>query len=165
MTIDILRRLALLVVLVLLQALVLNHIHLFYVATPLLYIMLPLHFDTGQARWSALLWCFCTGLLVDIFSNTPGMAAGAMTLVGLVQPPLLRLFVQDDDDEYFTPTLSSMGWLRYTVYALILTLVFCIAFFTLEAFSFFNIVLWVESVAASTLFTLVVLLAVEKIRE
>lgn len=165
MTIDIVRRLALLTVLVLLQALVLNHIHIFYIATPLLYVMLPLHFDTGQARWSALLWCFSTGLLVDIFSNTPGMATGAMTLIGLVQPPLLRLFVQDDDDDYFTPSLATMGWLKYSTYALILTLTYCLAFFTLEAFSFFNPLLWVESVGASTAVTLIILLAVEKIRE
>lgn len=163
--IDLTRRLALLAVLVLLQALVLNHIHLFHVATPLLYILLPLGFDTRQPRWSALLWCFATGLLVDVFSNTPGMAAGSMTLVGLVQPPLLRLFVQDDDADFFRPTLRNMGWLKYTAYALALTLLYCLAFFSLEAFSFFNPLLWAENVGASTLFTLVLVLAIGKIRD
>ena len=43
-------RLSSMVVFVLLQALVLNNIHIFNIATPLLYIALPLKFDSEQSR-------------------------------------------------------------------------------------------------------------------
>lgn len=152
-------------ILVLLQALILNHIHLFYCATPMLYLFLPLRFSNEQSRWSSLLWCFCTGLLVDIFSNTPGVAAGSLTLVGLLQPYVLPLFAPKEEEEEFIPTLKSLGWMKYISYAFIITLVYCFFFFTLEAFTFFNIVLWAESIGGSTLLTLFIILALEIINK
>lgn len=58
MSIEQVRRFVLFVVLLLVQGLVLNHIHLFDCATPLIYIILVLHFRRNQSRWSALLWSF-----------------------------------------------------------------------------------------------------------
>lgn len=165
MTTDILKRLAFVGILVLLQALVLNHIHLFYCATPLLYVMVPLRFSNAQPRWSALLWSFCTGLFVDIFSNTPGVASGAMTLVGLLQPACLQMFIPKEENEEVIPSIASLGWLKYTAYAAILIIIYCLAFFTLEAFSLFNIILWAESIGGSALLTFLIILAVEKIRD
>ncbi len=46
MSIDLVKRLGIFVVLVLVQGLVFNHIHLFNCATPLLYIIMVLHFRT-----------------------------------------------------------------------------------------------------------------------
>ena len=74
------------VVLLLVQALVLNRIHLFNCATPLLYVYVAMLFRRNFPRWAILVSCFTMGLCVDIFSNTPGVAAGAMTLIGLLQP-------------------------------------------------------------------------------
>ncbi len=36
------------------------------------------------------------GLCVDVFANTPGVAAASMTAVGLLQPYLFELFVPRD---------------------------------------------------------------------
>lgn len=152
-------------VLVLLQALVLNHIHLFNCATPLLYIMLPLHFSNMQSRWSSLLWCFCTGLLVDIFANTPGVAAGSLTFIGLMQPYVLALFVEKEENVELFPTLKSLGWLKFFAYALILIFVYCLLFFTLESFSFFNIMLWLQNIGGSLIITLFFILALEFINK
>ena len=164
MTTDFFKRLALMLTLAVVQVLVLNRVHIFNIATPLVYLMLPLHFELGKSRWSALVWCFTTGLVIDIFANTPGVAAGAMTLIGLMQPAILRLFVNDEDGESLTPSFKSMGWLNYLTYSLIIALVYCTAFFSLETFTFFNPILWAECIGGSTLITLVIILAIEKIR-
>lgn len=164
MTTDVIKRFFFMVLLVIAQVLVMNHIHLFNLAIPFLYMMLPLHFGSEQPRWSSLLWCFSTGLLIDIFSNTPGVASGSMTLIGLLQPFVLKLFLPDEDEE-FIPTLKNMGWMKYSIYSLILISVFCLTFFTLESFSFFNPLLWIESIGASMAFTFIVILALEKIRQ
>lgn len=153
------------IILVLLQALILNHIHLFYCATPMLYLLLPLHFGREQARWSSLLWCFCTGLLVDIFSNTPGVAAGALTFIGLLQPYILMLFAPKEEEENFRPSLRTLGWLKYIAYVFIITLIYCLLFFTLESFSFFNVILWAESIGGSTMLTLFIIIALENINK
>ena len=85
MSIDILKRLGIFVVLVLVQGLVFNHIHLFNCATPLLYIIMVLHFRRNHPRWSVMLWSFMLGLCIDVFANTPGVAAASMTAIGLLQ--------------------------------------------------------------------------------
>ena len=77
MSIDLVKRLATFVVLVLVQGLVFNHIHLFNCATPLLYIIMVLHFRRNHPKWAVLLWCFMMGLCVDVFANTPGVAAAS----------------------------------------------------------------------------------------
>lgn len=165
MTIHSLRRCFLLITLALIQVLVLNHIHILGVATPLIYLLLPVRFDSEQKRWSALAWCFLLGVVVDIFSNTPGMVSSALTFIGLIQPRILRLFVQGDESEICKPSLNTMGWLRYTSYLFVLVSVFCLLFFTLEFFTFFNVWLWIESVMGSTVLTVIILIALAKINE
>ena len=54
MSIDLVKRLATFVVLVLVQGLVFNHIHLFNCATPLLYIIMVLHFRRNHPKWAVL---------------------------------------------------------------------------------------------------------------
>ena len=165
MTIHSLRLCFLLLVLALVQVLVLNHIHILGVATPLVYLLFPVRFDSEQKRWSALAWCFLLGMVVDIFSNTPGMVSSALTFIGLIQPRVLRLFVQGDESEICKPSLKAMGWLRYTTYLLVLVSVFCLLFFTLEFFTFFNVLLWIESVIGSTVLTVIILIALAKIND
>ena len=62
MTEDLLRRLAMFVVLCLAQVLIVNHIHLFGVAIPLLYIYFVITFRRGTPKWMILLWGFFMGL-------------------------------------------------------------------------------------------------------
>lgn len=160
---DITKRLISIVLLVLIQALVLNHIHLFNCATPMLYLLIPLKFSSEQTRWSSLLWCFGIGLLIDILSNTPGIAAASMTFIGLLQPYLLSLFISNDKDEVIRPSIKSLGWLKFLTYSLIIILVYCLVFFTLEAFSFFDMTQWALSIGASTLFTLILVTVMAKL--
>ena len=96
MAIELLNRLIMFVALWLAQVLILNRIHLFDVATPLLYVFFVITFRRSSPKWQILLWCFALGLLIDVFSNTPGLAAGTMTLMAVVQPYLLELFVPRD---------------------------------------------------------------------
>ena len=90
------KRLGAFVLLCIVQILVLNNIHLFGCATPLLYVMFVLSFNRNYPRWAILLWCFTLGLVIDISSNTPGLAAGTMTLLGLLQPYILIQFIPRD---------------------------------------------------------------------
>lgn len=151
------------VVLLFVQALVLNHVHLFNVATPLLYVSLAFSFPRNYPRWATLLWCFCMGLCVDIFSNTPGVAAGAMTVVGLLQPYLIQLYIPRDAADDFTMKFSTVGVNSFISYCAILVLTFCLLFFTLEAFNFFNWFQWLLCIVTSTLLTLLLTLVIENL--
>lgn len=165
MNIEFFKRLLLFFVLLLVQVLVLNHIVLFDCATPLLYVYFVVSFQRGYPRWAILLYSFLLGLCVDIFANTPGVAATSLTFVGLLQPYVLELFMQRDDDENFRPSIRTMGSLTFFYYSLLLTLVYCVAFFALESFCFFNWLQWLLSVGGSFVLTEVLLFVVDGLRK
>lgn len=165
MSIEQVRRIALFVVLVMVQGLVLNHIHLFDCATPMLYIVLLLHFRRNQSRWSVLLWSFSLGLCVDVFANTPGVASASMTFMGLVQPYLFELFVPRDSAEDLEPSIRTIGMTSFLWYAFIMVLAYCLLFFTLETFNFFNWLQWLECIVGSTLLTFALVMALENFRK
>ena len=99
MNIDIFKRLLLFVILVLAQVLVLNHIHLMGCAIPLLYVYFILGINRLCPQWATLLWGFALGLSIDTFSNTPGLAASSLTLVALLQPYILNMFIAHDNQD------------------------------------------------------------------
>ena len=165
MSIDLMKRLGIFVVLVLVQGLVFNHIHLFNCATPLLYIIMVLHFRRNHPRWAVLLWCFMMGLCIDVFANTPGVAAASMTLVGLLQPYLFELFVPRDSADDLKPSVRTIGMGSYFLYVLIIVLVYNLLFFTLETFNFFNWMQWLMCIGGSTVITMVMVMAIEGFRK
>ena len=151
--------------LVLAQALVLNHIHLFGYATPLLYVYFVVSFPRNYPKWGILLWSFLLGLNVDAFSNTPGVAASAMTLIGLLQPYVLELFMQRDSEDDFQPSINSMGAGKYIYFTLLLTFIYCIVFFTVEMFIFFNWLQWILNILTSTLLSLLFIVVIDNLRK
>ena len=161
MTTDSLKRIALFLVFVLAQALVLGGIHLFNCATPLLYVYFVMMFPRNYPKWALLLWSFSMGLLIDVLFNTPGLAAASLTLIAAIQPYLLEAFTTQDSAENLEPTLKTLGWKKYTVYAVMTVLIFCIVIYSLEMFSFFNLLHWAMCVIGSTLITLVFIFTFE----
>ncbi|MDD6437045.1 MAG: rod shape-determining protein MreD [Prevotella sp.] len=161
---DSLTKFLLFLILLLVQVLVLNHIHLFGYATPLLYVYLVLLFRRNYPRWAILLWSFAMGLCVDVFSNTPGLAAGSMTLLGLVQPYLLDLFIQHDSPDDMEPSMKMLGVAKFSYYTLLSVTLYCLVFFTLESFNFFNWPQWLACVVGSTLLTTVLVIVIENLR-
>lgn len=161
MTTDSLKRIALFLVFVLAQALMLGGIHLFNCATPLLYVYFVMMFPRNYPKWALLLWSFTMGLLIDVLFNTPGLAAASLTLIAAIQPYLLEAFTTQDSAENLEPTLKTLGWEKYTTYAIMSVLIFCIVIYSLEMFSFFNLLHWAMCVIGSTLITLVFIFTFE----
>lgn len=165
MNLNFLKGVLLFAILLLAQVLVLNHIHLFDCATPLLYVYVVLRFRRNYPRWGILLVSFLLGLLVDIFSNTPGVAAASMTFLGFLQPYVFAMFLNRDSDEDLQPSMKSLGFAKFFYYAAVLVVVYCAIFFTIETFSFFNGLLWLECVGGSAMLTILLILAIENSRK
>lgn len=164
MSIDILKNALLFIILVLSQILVLNHIHLFGCAIPLLYVYFILRFNRYYPRWALLLWGFLLGLSTDIFSNTPGLAAATLTLVALLQPYILSMFIMHDNTDDVKPSIRTLGPGKYISYSSICVFVFCLTFFTLETFNFFNWIQWVSNIIGSTILTTLFIIVLENVR-
>lgn len=161
MTVDLLKRAGWFVVFVLVQAVVLGRIHLFNYATPLLYVYFVLQLPRNYPKWGVLLWSFMLGLMVDTFSNTPGLASASLTLIGALQPYFFELFVPRDSVDDLKPALSTLGPLKYSYYAIVLVLLYCLVFYSLEYFTYFNLTQWAFSVGGSAVLTLVLIFTFE----
>lgn len=161
MTIDLLKRAGWFVVFVLVQAVVLGRIHLFHCATPLFYVYFVTQFPRNYPKWGILLWSFMLGLMVDTFSNTPGLASASLTLIGAIQPYLYELFVPRDSVDDLKPSLLTLGPLKYSYYIIILVVLYCLVFYSLELFNFFNLQEWALCVGGSAAITLLLIYAFE----
>ena len=93
---------------ILLQALVLNRIHIAGVGTPLLYIWLLLKENSGTSRQMLMLEAFVLGLGVDIFSDTWGMNAAAAVALAFVRPLLMRMSSVREEQEVYIPGVRTL---------------------------------------------------------
>jgi len=164
MKIELVNRLVMFLALFLAQVLILNHVHLFGVGIPLLYVYFAVTFRRHFPKWLILVSCFLLGLSIDIFSSTPGLASTVLTLVGLAQPYLLELLVPRDSAVDLESSVKTLGFSKFATLSGLLTLLYCLVFFALEAFNFFDILLWLARSLVSAVLTMVLLLAIESVR-
>jgi rod shape-determining protein MreD len=153
------------VALLLAQVLVLNRIQLFHCATPLLYIYFIIIFPRRYPRWAILLWSFAMGLAVDMFNNTPGVAAASTTLIGFLQPWLIELFLPREAEDNIKSAARTLGVGHFVSLSLILTIIFCMVFFAIELFSFATWSYWLQCAGGSALLTFVLMMALESLRK
>lgn len=149
------------IVLVLIQVLIFSRIHLFGYATACIYIIFIIKLPRHTTRNELLIWSFLFGLSVDIFCNTPGINAGAATLLGFIRNPLLSAFTQKGIPDDFVPGTRSLKWSRYTVYSLLCTSIFFTTLFILEFFTVVNPMMLFISVVSSTLLTMLFTIVIE----
>ena len=146
------------------QALLLNNICLFGLATPFVYVYMLLTIDRETNRNALMVIAFLLGLAVDIFSNTPGVNAGASVMVAFMRPGLLRLFSPRDVYENFEPGIYTLGFGPFARYAFVTLLLHHAALFFLEAFSLVSMGYLLSRILCSALLSLVFVLAIEFVR-
>lgn len=161
---KILTRMAWFIGLVLVQVLLLNHICLFGLATPFLYIYLILVMDKDVKPIPLMLLAFTLGLVVDIFSNTPGVNAGASVLLAFLRMLLLRLFAPREEFENFEPSIRTLGIWPFIRYAFVGLLLHHAALFMLEAFSFAHMGYLSLRILCSVVLTMLLIVPIEFIR-
>ncbi len=165
MNIEIIRQISAFIILCLAQALVLNHVNILGCATPLLYVYFIMKFRRGYPKWALLVWSFAMGLCVDIFSNTPGVAAASSTLLGLLQPYLMNPFIQRDSPEDLTPSMKTLGVANFIYYTIVCVLIYDIVFFSIEAFNFFNWLQWLKNIGGSTVLAALLIIVIENVKK
>jgi hypothetical protein len=123
--------------LLLFQVAVLNEVSLFGLGRPFVYpmILLVLPFDSNRAGVLGL--AFVLGLILDSFSNTPGLHAASLVLVAWLRPHVADLLTPKAGYEGGDrPRIASLGPIWFVPYAGILLAAHHTAFFVLEVFSF-----------------------------
>lgn len=149
--------------LAMLQVLVLNQMHIGGYATPFLYIYFILKFNTRIGRNALMLWAFALGLLIDMFSNTPGMNAASATLLAFSRTSILRLVTLRDMDEGFRPSLRSMGVSSFLRYIFLSCSLFCSVLFLIDTFSFYDLPVLLLKILSSIISTMLCVFCTEMI--
>lgn len=148
------------IVLVLVQVLLCNHLVLFRVAVPFLFIYFIISLPMNLPRNWLLTLSFLIGFCVDIFSDTPGVNSLACTILAILKTPVFYAYVPHDDKaKVMHPTIATLGWPAYSKYLMTMSMVYCLLAFSIEYFSFSNVKDIVIASAASGLFTFVINLA------
>lgn len=147
-----------------LQVLVFDYIHLWGYATPLLGVMVVVYSPLSDNRVTNLVMSFMAGIVMDMFTNSPGVAAASMTLASFVQHPLLEMMVPKDSDENMLPSWHTMGMSSYSAYLAIILAVYHVAYFVLEVFSFINPVDMIISIVSSYVLSFILAMSFELFR-
>lgn len=144
------------------QAIVFNHMILFDVAVPVVFvyliIMLPVTIGTNLSTFLG----FLAGMAVDMFCDTPGVNALCATVLAFARKPIFHAYVSADDDlAGRSPSSRTMGHAAFMKYLITMIVIYCAMVFTVEAFQFFNFRLLVLRILASTLYTFILLYAID----
>jgi len=158
------KRLAWALILLAVQVLILDQVHPWGYGAPLLCPLIIITLPMGTSRSAALLWGFCVGFVADIFAGTSGISSAAMTLIALIQPPLLELMAPRDSEEELHPSFSTMGRWNYLQFIALLLLLHHLVYFALEGFSYFHIVDIAISMGVSYVASLLLIILIEHVR-
>lgn len=158
-----LEKISLFLGLILIQVLILNNIQIAGYATPFLCIYFILIYNSGVDRNILLLWSFALGLIIDIFSNTPGINAASTTLLAFVRTPILNSFTLHEGNSSFNPGIASMGFSSFFKYISVMTLIFCSTLLLIDSFSFFDPIQLLLKILTDTLVTIICILCVDAV--
>jgi rod shape-determining protein MreD len=125
------------VALVLFQVLVINHIRLGGYVHPYIYLIFIMLLPFNTPKWQLLVLGFVLGLTIDLFTGTPGLHAGATTLMSFCRPSIIKLVTGNQKFENITePNLGQLGGIWILRYVFCMVFVHHFALFILESFSF-----------------------------
>lgn len=152
------------VLLVLAQVIIFNHVCLYNVAIPFVFLYLIVRLPISVSTNWMMTIGFITGLTIDIFSDTLGMNTLACTLTGAIRHGVLRLYIPREDNVSQTePSLRSLGTAVYLKYILTISLIYCTTVFLIEACTLFNPMLLFMRIVCSTLLTSVLIVCVDSL--
>lgn len=152
------------ILLVLAQAVIFNNLVLFGVAMAFVFIYVVVSMPVSWSTNLSMTLAFVLGLAVDVFSDTLGVNALSCTILAFVRKPVFHLYTPHEEDfAELTPCQRSMGSATYMKYLLTMSLIYCLCFFCVEAMSLFNVALVALRIVASTVFTFIVIYALDSL--
>lgn len=147
------------------QAIAFNHMILFNVAVPLVFLWLIIGLPVTLGTNASLFLGFLAGLTLDIFCDTPGVNALCCTILAFIRKPVFHLYVSMDDDlAGRSPSSRSMGAAAYMKYMFTMVLLYSIMMFTVEAFQIFHFWLLLLRILGTTVYTFLMLYAIDNIK-
>jgi len=152
------------VILVLSQALLMNHIVLFDCAVCFIFIYFLIKLPLGISSNLLLTLGFFLGLSVDVLSDTVGLNSLCCTILASLKKPVFYAYEQHDDhNRDISPGISTMGWLNFSKYLISMSTIYSLMAIVLEYATFADIQPVLIKMAGSAIFTFMMILAIDSI--
>jgi len=159
---SILRFALIFILLILLQVVLFNNIQFSGYINPYVYIMFIILLPVEIPSWLLLLLSFGTGIIIDLFSGSPGMHSSATVFTGFARPYILRIISPRDGYETRSePSMLNYGFRWFLIYSLLIVLVHHATLFYLEVFRFTDFFRTMLRVILSSLFTVTFIVLIE----
>ncbi|MDR2816242.1 MAG: rod shape-determining protein MreD [Proteiniphilum sp.] len=153
---------ALFTALILLQVLLLNRISLFGIATPVLYVYFLLKLPLGRNLYYVITSAFLMGLIIDIFLNTPGMNAAAITIVAAFRKNITGLFFEKEGYDDFVPCINTAAG-PFVQFAIFMTLLHLTLLLFIESFTLFNLKNTLLRIVTSSVVSIPLIIALDSL--
>lgn len=145
------------ILLLLAQVLVFNRLNLFDTINPFVYVLFLYWYPIKENRTLFLGASFLLGFAVDLFSDTLAFHAAATVTAAYLRPLLMR-FVFGVNYEFQSFKLMSATRVQQITFLALLIVVHHVVFFSLEIFSFSNLLLILRKTATTFMTTMVICL-------
>lgn len=139
-----------------------NNIQFSGYINPYIYIMFILLLPVEIPSWLLLLLSFGTGIVVDLFSGSPGMHSSATVLAGFLRPTILRIVSPRDGYEARSElSMLNYGFRWFLTYTVLMVLIHHTVLFYLEVFRFADFFRTMLRVILSSIFTVTFIVLIE----
>ena len=141
------------------QVLILNQIKFSGYFTPYIYIAFILMLPLDIPKTALLILSFMLGIVIDMFSNSPGMHAAACVFMAFCRPAVINLIsIKKDFEDGITPTVKNMGAKWVFLYTLILVFIHHSFLFFVEIFSFNEFFKTISRAFLSSMFSFLIII-------
>ncbi|NEW79256.1 MAG: rod shape-determining protein MreD [Gelidibacter sp.] len=139
-----------------LQVFILNHVNIFGHINPMVYIAWVFLFPVRKTRSLFLILSFLLGISIDFFSDSGGVNAFAITFIAYFRLPILMAVLRKSDLDYGQFNLKTLSVNKIILFISILTFIHHFIVFSLEYFSFNELLNIISSTVLTSIFTILI---------
>jgi len=145
-------------VLVIIQALLLNHVDFLGYINPYLYVVFILVYPISGNKSLLIFLSFLLGLSIDFFSDSGGIHAAASVFIAFIRPVILK-YSFGISYEYNTVKVSNAEFGQRILYVVSMVFIHHFILFLLEIFNVNQILLILKSTLFSGIFSTILILS------
>ncbi len=139
-----------------LQVFILNHVNIFGHINPMVYIAWVFLYPVRKTRSLFLILSFLLGISIDFFLDSGGVNAFAITFIAYFRLPILMAVLRKSDLDYGQFNLKTLSVNKIILFISILTVIHHFIVFSLEYFSFSELLNIISNTVLTSIFTIMI---------
>jgi rod shape-determining protein MreD len=159
------REIGRLLLILVLQVLLFNHMHIAIWGFPMVYILFLINLSPRLPKWAELFIGSAIGIIMDIWYSSLGIHMAACVTIAFVRPLLLANMVQDIERIKDNVKGITIGTLEYAKIVVILTIIHHFIVFALEAWNWSQWWIILLQTLISSAMTIIIVLGYDRLKQ